>query len=242
MGQVGIDARKPSPEVLARELHTTGRCVRGFLRERFPRPATELGARWALTEEQVAEVRRRLSGVSGGRLTRSATTATRQRRTETGTSPVRPYRKEWYWEGNVQATVRRYLESEGWMIVSEANSATKEAGDDICAARNGRTLVVEVKGYPSAGYADPRRVGEVKPTNPTSQAKHWFAEALLRSLRTIGTRRDVLVMMAFPAKPRYQSLLIETGLVLKRLGITVFFVQDDGSVTEPLGKGGRRKP
>ena len=239
MGKAIDNTGQPTPEQLARELGTTGRRVRGFLRQRFPRPATELWSRWALTEEQVAEVRRRFTSVSRGRLTRPVTSTTRQRRTETGTGPVRPYRMEWYWEGNVQTAVRRHLESEGWAIVSEANSATKAPGDDICATRDGQTLVVEVKGYPSAGYADPRRAGEVKPTSPTLQAKHWFAEALLRSVRTVGTRRGVLVAMAFPAKPRYQSLLTETGSVLKRLGISVLLVEDSGSVSEPLGKGGR---
>jgi hypothetical protein len=228
-----------TPEDLARELGTTGRRVRGFLRMRFPRPPTDLGSRWDLAEEQVAEVRRRFSVGSYEPLARPAASATRAQRTGSGTKTASQYHEEWYWEGKVQAAMRGHLESQGWKIESEANTATKEPGDDIRATRDGQTMVVEVKGYPSDGYADPGRSGEVKPTSPTTQARHWFAQALLRSVRTVASRPDAVVAMAFPAKATYRRLLTESSSALQRLGIIVFLVDGDGS-TVRLDEAGDR--
>src|SRR5437762_924499 len=90
---------------------------------------------------------------------------------------------DWFWEGNVVEAIVRHLIQEGWAIVSKADTYSKEAGVDIHATRNGATLLVEAKGYPSKQYRDPNRVGEVKPTNPTIQAQHWYSHALLKALR-----------------------------------------------------------
>lgn len=79
---------------------------------------------------------------------------------------------DWFWEGNVVEAIAQFLSEEGW--------TTKERGVDIQAARAGRTLLVEAKGYPARTYRDPRRAGEVKPTNPTNQAQQWYSHALLK--------------------------------------------------------------
>ena len=75
----------------------------------------------------------------------------------------------------VQGRLVAYLVKDGWQILRVAQTATRERGTDVLAARDGRTLAVEVKGYPSLSYADPRRAGEVKPTQPATQARHWYA-------------------------------------------------------------------
>ncbi|MEC5291429.1 hypothetical protein VSX64_12505 [Aurantimonas sp. C2-6-R+9] len=72
--------------------------------------------------------------------------------------------RAWYWEGNVVLALRRHLEREGWEIVRMADTRLKERGVDLQASKGGRTLLVEVKGYPLKGYSDPRRAGEIKPT------------------------------------------------------------------------------
>ncbi|MDQ3688662.1 MAG: XisH family protein [Chloroflexota bacterium] len=137
---------------------------------------------------------------------------------------------DWFWEGHVQSVMVAYLRSEGWTITAESNTAIRAQGDDIAAIKDGRRLVVEVKGYPSVGYRDPRRAGEVKRTNPTLQAKHWFADALLKLVRIRGKRPDVSAAMAFPDSPRYRSLVEETGDPLRQLGIGLYFVVPDGRV------------
>lgn len=47
------------PEDLARELGISGKELRDWLRERFPRSAPEHGTNWYLTHMQVAMARRR---------------------------------------------------------------------------------------------------------------------------------------------------------------------------------------
>jgi hypothetical protein len=137
---------------------------------------------------------------------------------------------DWYWEGHVQDVVVAYLRREGWIVTAESNTAIRARGDDIAAIRDGRQLVVEVKGYPSVGYRDPRRAGEVKRTNPTLQAKHWFADALLKLVRIRSMRSELAAAMALPDAPRYRSLIGETLEPLRRLEIGVFVVTPDGRV------------
>lgn len=139
--------------------------------------------------------------------------------------------RPWYWEGNVQSALCTWLVEEGWTLVQAANTATKERGTDVVAARDGARLHVEVKGYPSTTYADPRRAGEPKPTQPSLQAGHWYAKALLAAVRLRERHPQDAVAMAFPDMPRYRSLLAETAHSLQTLRIDVLFVAETGSVS-----------
>lgn len=220
----------PSPADLAREFGISGMRVRGYLRERYPREAPGRGGLWILTPEQVADVRAYFGGRRSIRSSRSAGG-------QAGSAPTAkgPYQAAWYWEGSVQKAMARHLRSTGWTIVSMADTGRKERGDDIRATREGVVLVVEVKGFPSTAYADPSRAAEVKRTNPTVQAKHWLAEAIFRSLRTLGAEPNTRVAIALPDFPRYRTLLDEVAEPLTRLGIGVLFVSEDGSVATPAG-------
>jgi hypothetical protein len=71
-------------------------------------------------------------------------------------------------EAVVQAKLVVHLIEQGWTVVRTADTSTKEQG----ITRTGRTLAVEVKGFPGRRYAGPRRAEEVKPTTPTTQARH----------------------------------------------------------------------
>jgi hypothetical protein len=86
---------------------------------------------------------------------------------------------DWFWEGNVVEAIAELLVQDGWTIVAKADTHSKERGVDIHATRNGQTLLVEAKGYPAKTYRDPRRAGEIKPTNSTNQAQQWYSHALL---------------------------------------------------------------
>ena len=102
---------------------------------------------------------------------------------------------DWFWEGNVVDALALGLEEKGWTILSKANTRTKQQGVDIRASKDGRILLVEVKGYPSKEYRDPRRASEQKRTNPTNQAQQWYSHALLKAVRlkrTVRTRRSLL--------------------------------------------------
>jgi Holliday junction resolvase-like predicted endonuclease len=139
---------------------------------------------------------------------------------------------DWFWEGNVVEMLARYLSSEGWLIVNKANTHSKERGVDIHASKGGATLLVEVKGYPSTNYRDPRRAEEKKPTNPTNQAQQWYSHALLKVIRLQTKHPSAKVALAFPDFPRYRALFEETRIGLETLGVAFLTVKENGDVHE----------
>lgn len=138
---------------------------------------------------------------------------------------------DWYWEGNVVEAIASFLAQEGWMIVGKADTHSKERGVDIQASRNGRMLLLEAKGYPSKNYRDPRRAGEVKPTNPTNQAQQWYSHALLKVMRLQTKHPEAVVALGLPEFPRYRALFEETRAGLAKLGVAMLTVRADGTVT-----------
>lgn len=110
-----------------------------------------------------------------------------------------------------------------------AGTAQRERGVDIEAKRDGQQLLVEVKGWPSTTYARGERAGQPNRTQPTNQAGHWFAEALTTLIRR-GAEPGTRLAMGLPDKPRYRTLLNETGWALERLDITVYLVAAEGAV------------
>jgi len=137
---------------------------------------------------------------------------------------------EWHWEGNVQTAIVDHLLAEGWTIVSAADTATKEAGIDVLAERGGVRLAVEVKGYPSDRYMSGKRRGQPKTTRPPTQARHWYAGALLTTVLTKGAHPDWTLALAFPDFPTYRSLLERTAPSLRALDVAVYLVSEDGRV------------
>lgn len=136
---------------------------------------------------------------------------------------------DWAWEGNVQSGVVTQLAAKGWRIVAVADTARPQRGADIIAERDGTRLLVEVKGWPSATYARGDRAGQPKPTQPTLQATHWFAEALITLIRR-GDDLGARLALALPDMPRYRALLAEAGWAIERLEIIVYLVEADGAV------------
>ncbi len=118
--------------------------------------------------------------------------------------------KEWHTEANVQAAVVTALAQARWKVRSVADTATKERGIDVIAERGGLTVGVEVKGFPSRTYADPSRAGETKPTAPSTQAGHWFAQAILAAMRLRSKEPTWRSVIALPDFPRYRNLHAET--------------------------------
>jgi hypothetical protein len=133
-------------------------------------------------------------------------------------------------EEATQAAVARYLTGQGWDLLRLADTATREHGIDILARRHGVHLAIEVKGYPSTEYADPRRAGERKPTPPASQARQWYSHAVLKALLTRDEHPDYRVAMAFPEAVTFRNLVTRTQGSLSDLGISVFFVAETGAV------------
>ncbi len=141
-------------------------------------------------------------------------------------------RDEWHQEAHVQAAVVTHLATTGWQITSVADTATKERGIDIVARRAGDVIGVEVKGFPSRFYADPARAGHRKPTQPATQARVWYASAMLAAMRLRTREPSMISVMALPDFQTYRSLVADTRWSLERCEIRVWWVSDNGAVVE----------
>ena len=141
---------------------------------------------------------------------------------------------DWFWEGNVQHRLVEHLEATGWGVVHQADTGRREHGPDIDARQLGRPLLVEVKGYPSAQYRDPRRAHERKRTNPRLQARHWFAEAFLKVVMLTDQADGWETAIGLPENDLYEQLVTDCERSLLALGIGVYFVREDGSVVTRL--------
>jgi hypothetical protein len=204
------------PNDLADEVGVTELALRTWLRAVYPRSDAEHGASWDLSPAQVAAAR--------------AAFAERRARGERRVQAVSGGTSDWYWEGNVQTALVRYLRREGWKIEATADTATKAQGDDIRATKDGQTLRVEVKGWPTKGYADPLRAAETKRTTPSTQAGHWYSQAILRVMRDLGRHPGDLVSIGLPDWPRFRALIADTEAPLKRLRVAVLLVGEKGQV------------
>lgn len=137
---------------------------------------------------------------------------------------------DWYWEGNVCASVTSFLRENGWTITGVADTKSKQRGPDVVAVRKGQSFIVEAKGFPSTNYRDERRAAERKPTPPTNQAQHWYAQAILKALRLQHAHPDAVVGIALPDFPRYRALFAETTTAFTTLGIMMLFVSESSAV------------
>ena len=141
--------------------------------------------------------------------------------------------ESWHTEAAVQAAVVAALHEVGWTIRSQANTATKEHGIDVVAERDTVTVGIEVKGFPSPDYVDPRRAGEQKRTQPSTQDGHWYAQAILAAMRLRSRHPEYLSVIALPDFPRYRTLHAETVNSLDAAGVKVWWIGQDGSVDGP---------
>ncbi len=142
----------------------------------------------------------------------------------------------WPWEGHVQSLFAAYLHSQGWLVTAMADTATKAPGVDLLASKEGRRVGAEVKGFPSVGYADPRRASETKKTQPSTQAGHWFSQALMKALMLLDSHPGHESLMVLPDYPRYRDLAQRTRRGRGAAGVHVVFVGADGSAQSETWK------
>lgn len=144
------------------------------------------------------------------------------------------YVEPWYWEGSVQGSLVRHLETDGWTCTA-ANTASGQHGVDIEAVRTpDETLLIEVKGYPKTVYQRGPKRGQPKPTNPGLQARHWYAGALLTALLRMAETPNARFGLSFPDKPTYRTLISKTAHSLQLLGLEIYLVAEDGAVKRIL--------
>lgn len=139
---------------------------------------------------------------------------------------------EWFWEGKVQAKLANHLKENGYKLIRVADTASRQQGIDIHAEKEGKTLLIEVKGYPSEMYNDPRRSHETKKTSATLQAGHWYSHAILKSMRLQTEHPEAQIVIGLPNFPRYRALFNETKSSLEKLEVQVWWVDENEEVTK----------
>ncbi len=129
--------------------------------------------------------------------------------------------KQWFWEGNVQTQLVQYLSGQNYRIRSVADTLTKQRGIDIVAERNGEILWISVKGYP---------VGTDK-TPPSTQAAHWFKQAIFDVLSYRGQDKSVSLGVGLPDYERYRALSSKIDWLRPIADFRYFWVEETGVVS-----------
>lgn len=137
---------------------------------------------------------------------------------------------DWFWEGNVVETLEKHFKNLGWSIVCKADTASRQSGVDLHAKMGDTELLIEAKGYPSTTYQRGARQGRPKPTKPTTQARHWYAQALLCAMLMQNDHPSSIVAIAFPEFPVFTRMVDRTKESLQKLGLRVIFLSEGGIV------------
>lgn len=137
---------------------------------------------------------------------------------------------DWFWEGNVVTAVAENLRNMGWAIESIADTKTRAPGVDLHATKDGKVLLVEVKGYPSKFYMRGEKQGTEKPTNAGTQARHWYSEVFLSAIIRQTDCPTATVAIAFPEFDVFVKRVKQTENALRKLDINVFFINESGSM------------
>jgi len=139
--------------------------------------------------------------------------------------PVPPEPAEdrpWFGEGNVQQVVVEYLRKADYRIVRFADTATRQPGRDIEAESKIGPLWVTVKGYPEG----------TDRTRPSTQAGHWFKQALFDIVAWHGEDQAVELALALPDFPRYRDLAARVVWLQPVARFSLIWVMEDGTIEE----------
>ncbi|MDF9277747.1 hypothetical protein P4U43_08090 [Arthrobacter sp. EH-1B-1] len=88
----------------------------------------------------------------------------------------------------------------------------------------------EVKGYPTVGYADPKRAGETKKANPKNQAGTWYAKAILAAMKLRSGEPEWANVIVLPVIPYYLELYEQTRGSLDLAKIEVWWIEFSGEM------------
>jgi hypothetical protein len=104
--------------------------------------------------------------------------------------------------------------------MSVADTASRQKGKDIEAVKASRLLWVSVKGYPQG----------TEKTRPSTQAGHWFKQAVFDILEYRGEDTEAELALALPDFPRYRSLAESIDWLKPKARFTYYWVQESGEV------------
>jgi hypothetical protein len=138
---------------------------------------------------------------------------------------------DWFWEGNIQARIVDSLLKEGYLVDS-ADTLLKQRGPDIVAKKGNETILFEIKGWPAGSIVDGPRKGMPKKAPAILQARHWFGEALLTLMIAKTSFPNYSLILGLPDFQRYRNLIEQTRRAIDLLGLKIWFVTENGIVTE----------
>jgi hypothetical protein len=121
----------------------------------------------------------------------------------------------------VQSRIAHYLSANGFSLLQVVDTASKVAGVDVIAEKDGREVWVTVKGYPK---------GTAK-TNPSRQCRHWFAHAMWDVARYRQERPDIAIGVGLPdGFTAYLNLAKKAEWLRITAPLTFYWVGEDGTV------------
>jgi hypothetical protein len=136
----------------------------------------------------------------------------------------------WLDEASIQEHVVRWLEADGWTILRQAMG--RERGTDIDAERGGELLSIEVKGYPRRIHTFGAKRGKPRKWHPAAQARTYYGNALHSALTMLHADPTRRVAIALPDVQLYRLQVERSRAPLTQLGIRMFFVNRQGTVTD----------
>jgi len=139
------------------------------------------------------------------------------------------YEDEWFEETNISKKIKDYLENEDYEI-SKFNANKREKGHDIEAKKDNLEFIFEVKGFPSDKYVRGVEMGQKKTTNPNSQAKHWFGEALLSLIVAKSEKPEIKIALGLPMIKKYKDLINKVAYFRKKFDLCCYLVDEKGEV------------
>jgi len=141
---------------------------------------------------------------------------------------VRPASRD---EISFRSSRNRRLEGSWWgEPVQEADANTREHGADLIFQKDSRRLRIEVKGYPSDKYMHGAKQGQPKRTKPTTQARHWFAEAFFGLAKAMSKDQALDFALGLPKIEPFPKLWAEIKWVASKMNLGCYFVSENGEV------------
>lgn len=138
---------------------------------------------------------------------------------------------DWDWEGNLVARLADWFTRHGWREVSRADAALREHGIDLVVEKDGRTKVIEVKGWPTERHSSGIKAGQPKKYRQTI-ARSYFGDLMLAAMLLRVDRPDDDIAVAVPDRTTFVALIERVGPLLASLRIEAYVIDAQGGVSE----------
>ncbi|MGE3611656.1 MAG: hypothetical protein AB7I27_18850 [Bacteriovoracaceae bacterium] len=122
------------------------------------------------------------------------------------------------------------LQKNGWLIQSKA--LDRQKGYDICAAKDGKRLLVEAKG----ARGNPKNHSVVREVFDSCQIKDHLGKAIVKAFELKISNPTAVVAIAHPANEKIKKIVEPIGKQLLSTGLMFVFVRSDSSTEWLEGK------